>query len=415
VAPQFTTVTSCLTAAEAESICGLLRSEGIPATLADGSLNTVDPLLGPALGYVRVDVPRDLLEKARAILEERVRKPGGSADDACPACGAPLPGESSCAACGWALADGGEEEAWAPRPPSPPPRRGVGFGWLALAVFAAVSILAETAQSVFNPIQGDAPDWTPTLREVPGLVIGVLLLAGGVFLAVTQGVRGRLRPNRATAGVIAQGMGLGLLLDLVLMRMTMSGALPTFGTVDWFLVPFMGSALAVAWPALRGAGLRRTRAALGLVRGKGFLREAAIGAAAFPAVHAAEVLCDWVLQPGPRPHHGIYDWLLAEEAWFRWWGIAAVLVQTPIVEELIFRGAIYRFLRNSSGIAVSVVLSSLLFAVCHMQGWGAIPYLAVFGASAALLREWRGSLVAPMALHAAAGGHNLALLALNYW
>lgn len=95
-------------------LCGLLRSEGIEAFANDTRLNTVDPLLSPALGWVRISVKSEDLDRATEILGERIRRQPDSKDpkaeepDSCPACGGPLPEEESkCPACGWSP---GEEE-----------------------------------------------------------------------------------------------------------------------------------------------------------------------------------------------------------------------------------------------------------------------------------------------------------------
>ncbi|HEU4395963.1 MAG TPA: DUF2007 domain-containing protein [Planctomycetota bacterium] len=103
------TVTRCWTVADAEATRGLLLAEGIPAVLADKHMNTVDPI-SSALGWIRVDVPPEFLEAAQALLAARTRPKSETDEDACPACGKPLPeGDSACAACGWTLAGDDEE------------------------------------------------------------------------------------------------------------------------------------------------------------------------------------------------------------------------------------------------------------------------------------------------------------------
>ena len=60
-------------------------------------------------------------------------------------------------------------------------------------------------------------------------------------------------------------------------------------------------------------------------------------------------------------------------------------VAAPVVEEIMFRGVLYRHLREASGgwgrwlsVLVSVLLSSFVFAVIHPQGWVGVPVLIVF-------------------------------------
>jgi membrane protease YdiL (CAAX protease family) len=93
-----------------------------------------------------------------------------------------------------------------------------------------------------------------------------------------------------------------------------------------------------------------------------------------------------------------------------WWGrLQAFLVASivaPVVEETMFRGVLYRHLREgtaSGGRLVSVGLSALavsfVFAAIHPQGWLGVPPLTGLAFAFCLAREWRNSLVAPMVAH----------------
>jgi membrane protease YdiL (CAAX protease family) len=86
-------------------------------------------------------------------------------------------------------------------------------------------------------------------------------------------------------------------------------------------------------------------------------------------------------------------------------------VAAPIVEETIFRGVLYRHLRDASaglGFVVSVLFSTLLaafvFAVIHPQGWVAIPALMSLAVGFTLAREWRGTLIPSMVMHGVSNG-----------
>jgi len=52
----------------------------------------------------------------------------------------------------------------------------------------------------------------------------------------------------------------------------------------------------------------------------------------------------------------------------------------------------------------------MLFAAVHPQGWTGAPVLAAMALSFALVREWRGSLVAPMLMHGMWNGLVLVLV-----
>jgi membrane protease YdiL (CAAX protease family) len=77
-----------------------------------------------------------------------------------------------------------------------------------------------------------------------------------------------------------------------------------------------------------------------------------------------------------------------------------VSVFAPVMEETMFRGALFHHLRRRWGWAVSAPIVAFIFAVIHPQGWVAVPVLGSIALVLAALREWRGSLIAPMVAHA---------------
>jgi uncharacterized protein len=81
-------------------------------------------------------------------------------------------------------------------------------------------------------------------------------------------------------------------------------------------------------------------------------------------------------------------------------GVIAVIVAAPVGEELFFRGMIFGSLRTRFGFWAAGAMSSLVFALVHVQ-----PPLMVLmffvGFGLALIYEWRGSLAASIAAHAA--------------
>jgi len=92
----------------------------------------------------------------------------------------------------------------------------------------------------------------------------------------------------------------------------------------------------------------------------------------------------------------------ARAAGLLWAGLGA-----PVVEELLFRGALVPALRRS-GAGAAVFGSAALFGVAHAADPAAIPPLAVMGAALALLRLRTGSTWACVAAHAL---HNAVALA----
>ena len=85
-------------------------------------------------------------------------------------------------------------------------------------------------------------------------------------------------------------------------------------------------------------------------------------------------------------------------------GIATLYLLTtvwaPVVEESVFRGAMYYGLRARLGVVLSAVVNSLVFALIHPQGWMLAPALGSLAVVFSLIREWRGSVVGSMTAHA---------------
>ena len=99
-------------------------------------------------------------------------------------------------------------------------------------------------------------------------------------------------------------------------------------------------------------------------------------------------------------------------AWLFW--IAAV-VAAPLFEEVMFRGLLFRgFQASFLGTGGTVVLTAVLWAVMHIQynlyGMG---FIAATGILFGLARARTGSLLVPMALHAALNFSDLLLFTMN--
>jgi membrane protease YdiL (CAAX protease family) len=72
----------------------------------------------------------------------------------------------------------------------------------------------------------------------------------------------------------------------------------------------------------------------------------------------------------------------------------------PMVEESLFRGSLYTHLRSSLSWIPAAMITAVIFAIIHPQGWTTLPVLAAIGFTLASIREWRGSLLASMTAHA---------------
>jgi membrane protease YdiL (CAAX protease family) len=91
--------------------------------------------------------------------------------------------------------------------------------------------------------------------------------------------------------------------------------------------------------------------------------------------------------------------------------ILAVVI-APIIEEIMFRGAFYSWLRARFSSTVSILVSAIIFAAIHPQGAIGILPLGFIGVVLALIREYRGNITACIFAHACFNGGTL-LLVLN--
>jgi membrane protease YdiL (CAAX protease family) len=177
--------------------------------------------------------------------------------------------------------------------------------------------------------------------------------------------------------------------------------------------------LALCWPIMRGMPWGELRRELGLTMGAGVLREVGWGLLAWcmaiPMVMVGFVISlilGWLLGGDlSSASHPLQEGLRSSSTLgiVIWYLVAAVVA--PLLEEIVFRGGLYRGLRGGTSgmpllasMVVSALLSSLVFAAIHPQGVLFVPILGALAMSFCLVRELRGSLVAPMVGHALNNG-----------
>jgi hypothetical protein len=91
--------------------------------------------------------------------------------------------------------------------------------------------------------------------------------------------------------------------------------------------------------------------------------------------------------------------------------IGAILVAIgPLVEEIFFRGALYRPLQKTSPIPATIAVTSVMFAVSHFAPQTYVP-IAVVGLALGVARHASGSLIPPLLLHGAFNGLSLLAMA----
>lgn len=83
----------------------------------------------------------------------------------------------------------------------------------------------------------------------------------------------------------------------------------------------------------------------------------------------------------------------------RWWMVLAAVIIAPVVEELVFRGLIYRVLKRQCGRVASLLFTSVLFALVHGHLPSVVP-LTVLACCLTIGLELSGTLMVPMLMHA---------------
>lgn len=265
------------------------------------------------------------------------------------------------------------------------------------------------------------------LLAVFGLIGLVLML---VFLA--QGtLQGGLRVGSGHGGVYAETFALWMLMFLGLnfgvgrLHIDDRHELAVLGVANLL------SLLALLWPVLRGIPWRTVREDIGLTWGRQPLAEPFLGVGCYAMglpLLALGVIATFVLmgvqsviegrpEAGPfeptlsGPAHPIISVLAGGD----WWARAQVLfiasIVAPIVEEIMFRGVLYRHLREATGglgpvlsVGLSALWVSFIFAVIHPQGWVAVPALMALAIAFTIAREWRVTLIPGMVAHGVNNG-----------
>lgn len=195
----------------------------------------------------------------------------------------------------------------------------------------------------------------------------------------------------------------------------------------WFALTGQWSlALLILWPCFRGLSVRRTLHEIGLHKGRGVAREMVAGVVGYLAclpLFLAGVVVSLVLvllyqvvrlamglgEPAV-PQNPILE--IVTESKGSWMIVLLFLLASlwaPLVEESIFRGALYGHLRRGWHWLPAGLVTALGFSLMHGYPMLMLGGVMALGFGFALLREWRGSLIAPMTAHCL---HNATMLGL---
>ncbi|MCH8260009.1 MAG: CPBP family intramembrane metalloprotease [Planctomycetes bacterium] len=279
-----------------------------------------------------------------------------------------------------------------------------------------------------------APAWRVLLLLLVVVVLGVLAgFAGFIGLVVTGvltivgKVRSGLVAGAGPHAIYAETFAIWMFVFFGLQ--VAAGFVVTASGMQAHQLAIAAAAVLVSlgvllWPVLRGIPWRQIRTDIGWTLGRRPVLEPAFGVAGYAmtlpllAVGLVFVIVLMMIQTalaGPvptfAPMGGPAHPIITDLAQGHWWAKAQVLfmavVAAPIVEETMFRGVLYRHLRDASarmGIVLSIALSTFIntfvFAVIHPQGWVAMPALMALACGFTLMREWRGTVVPSMIMHA---------------
>jgi len=316
------------------------------------------------------------------------------------------------------------------------------FGALALSPNRPVADGAESATA--DPVRKEvlAAAWRTfavvILSTLIMLGVGIAGLGGAItflVLIIRRKMRSAILTGSGNSAIYAETFAVWMLLFLAL---TLAAAFVVRNHPDsQLLVSSVASVLslgALIWPVLRGVPWSRVRHEIGFFLGRKPIREILWGVVCYVsnlpvlvigllatlallAIYSAVAGGPVGLDPVDAPTHPVIEW--ARDA--GWIGrihifLLACLI-APIIEETVFRGILYRHLREGTAkwrtgtsIAFSVGFNGLIFAVIHPQGLIAAPALMAVASGLSLAREWRGSLLAPITMHATNNGVLMLLL-----
>jgi membrane protease YdiL (CAAX protease family) len=268
-----------------------------------------------------------------------------------------------------------------------------------------------------------------TLCGLMALIVGLGILVLLTVLFYFRRMESHMSPPAVYGGVYAETFALWLVVFIAMSML--SGLVPDQDTriaVSCFTMPF--SLVVLWWPMCRGVTWNEVRRDVGWSGSRQPWAEPFRGVisylAGLPLMFLGVLLTTALVQltaspagidavdplaPLDTPTHPILGWL-ADASWLvRLQILFLACVVAPVVEETMFRGVLYRHLRNATrawrvglSIALAALVNSLIFAAIHPQGLVAIPVLATIGLILTFARQWRGTLWASMTAHALNNG-----------
>jgi len=267
-------------------------------------------------------------------------------------------------------------------------------------------------------------------------IAGTLALIVGFFLAFKTiklwkrgELEGRFKNQFGTHNIYIETFAIWLVYFFGI-QFAIGGLVEIIEIDPLVLSPFIvfSSLLALVWPVIRGIPFSQVRQDIGWTTTKptrdflaapvGYLTTIPmlllvlvslvfIGALSIPSAPSAESAETEGFSRGQSISHPIQEYVTDSDANVFLWIALSTCVAAPIVEETVFRGILYRHLRDltahwrlTATVAFSSVLNAFIFAAIHPQGVMLIPVLGSLAVGFSLMREWRGSLYPSMIMHA---------------
>ncbi len=275
------------------------------------------------------------------------------------------------------------------------------LGWAGNLALTPASAPPEERQAVLAPAKRT--------------VIGVFAIAGGgccggitslalatlfiVFLSMGKLTSHGEPTGTGHGGIYAETFALWILFHVGFTSI----AVPFFGEKYHLLISgtvMLLSLSTLVWPVLRGVAWAQVRRDIGLVSGPSPFLEPFYGLASYLAflpmtalallfmlimmrLSGAAVFGMYLpLAANPGPSHPAVGWLVEGDWSVKLQVLFLAVIVAPLVEEIVFRGLLYRHLREATrhwptaaSIIVSGLTVSFIFAVIHPQGPIAVPAL----------------------------------------
>ncbi len=170
-------------------------------------------------------------------------------------------------------------------------------------------------------------------------------------------------------------------------------------------VAIWSAMFAIFWPRLRGVSLMELSDDMGFNKGAGWAKELGVGVAVFALGFPVALLTSLVVSgmTGEQPDEPIGIPMFEPPLQGSWvpliLGTLGASVWAPVLEEIMFRGALMGALRKSMGPVAAASLTAIVFGIYHPYDIVGIASVATGGLVYGLAKAWRGSLIAPIFAH----------------